>query len=494
MNNESQAGDSHDAAGQAEGGKPSGPGGEVLRDFFSGVTPTQTQDLVFVLADEEEAPEAEPVEVSAAGTAPEGSALEIEIEPRFEVHSAPVRGEPVVHTLVRIKPRGAPLVRREDGPVAHVILCLDLSASMDHPDKYPVLKEGLIRMLLEHMINEGPDVLLSVVVFGYGSETVLKMQPLSQIDPDKLVRAIDRSQLRFTRYTDLVGALNLAGCLAARSHQANRKLPLRIVVLTDGKPQDVDGALERMSKIARLPTDVDGLCFGPDADVAAMKRILCGHRGGTVKHVDRESLAGAFQRMVESAQTVVAKRSLLSFELAPGLRGGAAFRFRPGRHSFGTGAFYGGRKFSVDLGTLESGRDYSLLFQLRLPEGKGDETEVGSFSVRVPGYGGPQTYEKLLSIPRHRDEDIEIAADPVVIQARHILEVVDQDDLANQIRSLRARKRLYEAERRDPFVVHTLGKAIEILERGGSLDEELTSSERAAMIAHTRTVVAGGAT
>ena len=47
-----------------------------------------------------------------------------------------------------------------------------------------------------------------------------------------------------------------------------------------------------------------------------------------------------------------------------------AYRFRPARHRYGDDAFEGGKKFVRDLGTLESGRTYSLLFQVRLPVAK----------------------------------------------------------------------------------------------------------------------------
>ena len=48
--------------------------------------------------------------------------------------------------LLTLTPEGAPLVQG-DGPVAHVILCVDLSASMNHPDKYPVLTRALEGMI-----------------------------------------------------------------------------------------------------------------------------------------------------------------------------------------------------------------------------------------------------------------------------------------------------------------------------------------------------------
>ncbi len=235
----------------------------------------------------------------------------------------------------------------------------------------------------------------------------------------------------------------------------------------------------------KLPVDFDGLAFGPDADVLALRDLICGQRGGTVKHVRRETLSDVFCRIAQVAQRVVATRSLLDFELSGGVRGGSAYRFRPGGHGFGPTAFQAGTKFSTDLGTLESGRDYTLLFQLRLPKCNENETEVGRIVLRVPGLGGPQVFEQLVSIPRHLGANPE--PDPVVTQAMQIVQSLERADPLVELRAFEARLKLYEAERRDPELITVIKKAIAILHRGGSLDE-LTQMERAALVSHTRTV------
>ncbi len=416
--------------------------------------------------------------------------LAVGIDAKFEVASAPAEAEPIVNLLLTLTPDGPPIIDPASGPVAHIVLALDLSASMNHPDKYPVLTEALSGMLYELRSSSAAEVLVSIVVFAYGSATLLRGVSSKSIEPREVLAAIDRSPLRFGRYTDAAGALQRAGSLAKSSLTANRAMPVRVYLLTDGKPQDMDGAREVLAKIARMPVDVDGLAFGADADVRALQDLVSGGRGGTVKQVRAETLSEAFGRIAEVSQRVVANRAYFELSLAAGVVGGDAFRFRPARHRYGENAFAAGTRFTADLGTLESGRPYTLLFELRLPRAKaGSETEVGRVTLRVPGYGGPRTYEKLLALPRH--SGAELAVDAEVTAAREVLAALSGDDPQAMLKALRVRRRIYEEERRDRHVVGVIDKAIAELEERGTL-AALTASEHAALLSHTCT--AGGAT
>jgi hypothetical protein len=414
--------------------------------------------------------------------------LKVDMEAQFEVASAPADAEPVVNLLFTLLPEGPPIIDPASGPTAHIVLALDLSASMNHPDKYPVLTEALAGMLYSLKSPSASDVLVSLVVFAYGSATLLRRASAKQIDPRALLGDIDRSPLRFGRYTDVVGALKRAGGIAQKSLAENKAMPVRIYLLTDGKPQDMDGAREVLKKIALMPIDVDGLAFGADADVRAMQELVSGGRGGTVKHVRADTLSEAFGRIAEVSQRVVANRALFDLELASGVVGGEASRFRPARHRYGDSAFVGGTKFSVDLGTMESGRPYTLLFELRLPRGSdGVETEVGRATLRLPGFGGPRVFERHLAIARHAGP--ETTPDPEVVAAREVVAALAGDDPEAMLRALRVRRRIYEDERRDRHVLGVIDKAIAELEERGTL-AALSAAEHAALLSHTCT--AGG--
>ena len=344
---------------------------------------------------------------------------------------------------------------------------------------------ALSGMLHDLRKDDAVPILLSVVVFAHGAEVLFSEMPVKELTPRKLLDALDKSPLRFTRYTDIVGALRRAGRIARDSVVAHRALPVRIYVLTDGRPQDVAGAREVMEMIHKLPVDIDGLSFGDDADIACLASLIGGARGGTVKHVRSDTIEVAFGRIGDVAQRVVAPRAILDLELRAGCVGGAAYRFRPARHRYGDDAFEDGRHFSRDLGTLESGRSYWMLFQIRLPTAKDAETEVGRVTLRVPGFGGARLYEKLVAIPRHNG-DVVAQRTPEVAAARDVVDALDSDDPETTLRALKTRRELYGREHRDVTILEVIDRAIAELERHGTL-AALSESDQATLVSHTLT-------
>jgi uncharacterized protein YegL len=394
--------------------------------------------------------------------------------------------------ILTLTPSGPPVAAGRAGPAAHVILALDLSASMNDPEKYPVLTRAIDGLVTSLQATSGPDVLLSVVAFAYGSQVLLRAVPASCVSSRELIDSLDASTLRFGGYTDIVGALSKAGRLAYDAHQSDRALPVRICVLTDGRPQDQAGSRALMERIAKMPVDVDALAFGSDADVELLKGLFSGPRGGTVKHVRAETLEEAYTLVADGARSVVSKRALVRLALAPGVVGGGAHRFRPGRFDFGPQAFRGGRSFDADLGTLEAGRRYSLFFEVRVPQTDDDVTEIGRVTVRLPGWGAAREFATLLVVPRHQGA-VPIERDPVVVEAREILSADGSDeDPEAMLQALRARRRIYVSERRDPYLLDVVDRAIAELEEAGNL-EALSRGEQAALLAHTATAGSVGA-
>lgn len=410
----------------------------------------------------------------------------IAIDVRWDVRSAPAAEGAVVHALVSLTPEGSPLVGTHGHAVLHLILALDLSASMRRADKYPVLRKALAT-LLDHLHEDGgEDIHLSVVAFGRGSEYVLRDVRARTLSVDALQSAVEAARVRFTNYTDVAGALERAFRIARRSHRDDPRMPIRVMVLTDGRPQDIPSAEAAMSRLRSQPADVDCLCFGEDADVETMKKLISGGRGGTVKHVDPQSLGDAFGRIADVAKRVIAKRTLVDVDLREDVLGGGAWRFRPGRHDFGARAFTDGRHFAVDLGTVESERTYSIVLRLRIPPSSPGETEAGRVTVRIPGVGGPRTFEAALTLARHPGK-APGEADPIVRQALEIVDAGIAKDPSAQLRSLKARRALHQQERRDARSLAVIDRAIALLESGGTLDD-LTPAEHAVLSAHTRTV------
>ncbi len=411
---------------------------------------------------------------------------DVELRARFEFASVPSDEAPEMGVIVEVEAEGRPLREGHDGPVAHVILALDLSASMNDRDKYPVLRDAVERMLADLRSSSSADVMISLVIFSRGAQVLLRATSAKRIRPERLFDALERHRLCFGNYTDIAGALSRAGRIAFDQCRANRTLPVRVYLMTDGRPQDIEGAREAAARLAKVPCDVHALAFGADADVGILHDLFAGRRGGTVKSVRKETIRSAFERVAEVAQKVVATRCKISVDLAPGVVGGDVFRYRPARVRFPDPAFVNGRRFTADLGTIETGRTYTLLLEVRPPEREEKETHIGDVIVQIPGFGGPITTRLPLKIRRTPAGSLVGTSDPTVRTARDILDALTDEDPEVALRALRLRRKLYEQEKRDPGLLRLLDRSIKMLEASGSLDG-LTRGEFATLRAHTCT-------
>jgi uncharacterized protein YegL len=410
----------------------------------------------------------------------------LELTARYEFTSVPVDDPPLMGVMVEIEAFGKPFERSVGSPVAHVILALDVSASMNLPGKYPVLKRAVGRMLEDFRAEGAPEVLLSLVIFARGADTVLRGVSARNVNFEAVFRTIESHKLCFGDYTEIPGALSRAGRIALDQARGDRTMPVRIYLLTDGKPQHVEGAITTAGLLSKVPADIHALAFGADADVSFLQGLFAGQRGGTVKTVRSDTLETAFERVAETAQKVVATRCFVELDLVPGVVGGDAFRYRPGRVRFPEPAFADGKRFQADLGTIETGRKYSLLFEVRPPEVDETVTRLGEAVVRIPGFGGPIEARLPLTLTRTAPETLPGDVDAVVRTARDILSALSDADPKAALRALRLRRTIYAEERRDPGLLAILDKAIGLLETTGSLDG-LSPDDYATLLSHTCT-------
>ena len=414
------------------------------------------------------------------------SHAQIEIRAVYQYSSVPADEPPLLGVLVEVQVFGEPIVSDAEGAVAHVILALDLSASMRHPDKYPVLREAVGSMLDDLHEDDAANVLLSIVVFSKRAEVLFREIPAKSLSKSVLFRAIEQSKQCFGNYTDIPGALSHAGRIAYDQCRMSRTMPVRVYLLTDGKPQDIGGAQAAAERLAKVHADLHALAFGADADVRILQELFAGKRGGTVKSIRAETIGSAFERVAAVAQKVVATRCLIDVRLAPGVVGGNAFRYRPARVKFPDPAFIEGKQFKTDLGTIEEGRKYGLLFEVRPPEREEGVTELGEITVSIPSYGGPIVSKLPLNIPRTAPGSLPGEEETAVRTARDILDAISDHDPKTALRALRLRRSIYEQEKRDPGLLKLLDKAISLLESTGSLDG-LAPDDYATLMAHTCT-------
>ena len=333
---------------------------------------------------------------------------------------------------------------------------------------------------------DASEVLVSIVVFSNRAEVLFRAVPSRSLDAATVISAMEDSPLRFGDYTDVPGALSHAGRIAYDQWRLEKTLPVRLYLMTDGRPQDQAGSKQMVEKLAKIPADIHALAFGVDADVALLQDLFAGCRGGTVKSVRKDTIGFAFERIAVVAKRVVATRCLVDIDLAAGVVGGDAYRYRPARVRFPQPCFDKGKRFSADLGTVETGRHYQLLFHVRPPESDEGVTRLGTVRVRIPGYGGPIEETLGLTLSRTAQGTLPGEEDQGVRTARDILDALSDADPQKALRALRLRQKIYEHEKRDPALLEIIEKAISLLETTGSL-EGLSTEDHATLMAHTCT-------
>jgi len=383
-----------------------------------------------------------------------------------------------VHVIVDLVPRGPPLIDPSTGPVAHLIFVIDVSAGMNRPDRFPAVARSLRRALRDLARPAAPPSLVSLIAFAGRAKTLLRGVPARDVDPAEAVRALATSPLVFTPSSGVAGALRRAGKIACGQLRARKAMPVRVCLITEGRPQDVARTSRIMTRIRSLPVDVRALTFGDDADVAYLRGLVSGGRGGTAEGVRPESVDAALRGAARVPRDAVSNRAILQFELARGVEGVDAWRRCPGRHRFGDGAFVCDSTFRCDVGTIESDQTYSLRFVLRVPESSAAATPLGRLSLRLRGIGGPRIFEHAVSM-----EGGELRAESAA--ARRDVDAPKTHDVETRLMALRVRRRLYRTEGRDPDVIGVIGKAIAALESVGSL-AGLSVSEFETLRVHAR--------
>ncbi|MEM9020560.1 MAG: VWA domain-containing protein [Planctomycetota bacterium] len=159
------------------------------------------------------------------------------------------------HKLVRVGIKGME-VAMEDRPPAHLTFLLDVSGSMDSPDKLPLVKQSL-KLLLEQL---NPDDKVSIVVYAGASGLVL--EPTEVADRNQIAEALDR--LGAGGSTAGAAGIQLA-YQVAQDHFIDGGVN-RVILCTDGDfnvgISNSDALVELIKQKANPEADEDGVKRG----------------------------------------------------------------------------------------------------------------------------------------------------------------------------------------------------------------------------------------
>ncbi|HEY1349803.1 MAG TPA: vWA domain-containing protein [Ktedonobacteraceae bacterium] len=366
--------------------------------------------------------------------------------------------------------------------VKHICLLLDVSGSMQKPDKYPYLLEAIPRVV-DSLADQD---WLTVILFSNESELIWSMNiASSRIQASMLRSKVEQSPIKF-HGTFLAPGLRIALDQVQHFHRSVPQAIDRFYILTDGQLHDDAACLLLNPELRRMEIEVTSFGFGQDFAEATMRQVMEGCSGGRVKWIpDTDTLLGEFYHIGEMAGNVIATGATLELMFAPGTTPGDAFRYEPGRYHFGS---IDDRKklFSVSPGPLEKDRSYIYAFETRVYPSSRPQEKLARASLKYIVNGTEQTLRQDIVLKRSREplqlEQIQKEVEIVFL----ILEELRTTDPERLLASLRARLGLLANDRRNQAQATLLKTIIGKLEKKRAI-EAITDDEMRLLRADTQT-------
>ena len=350
----------------------------------------------------------------------------------------------------------------------HLYMVLDVSGSMNTPEKYPLLRQAIPHLI--HALSDEDS--LTIVLFSQGHHVVLS-EPVGAIrdQVDSVLQRIDQSGVKFGRMTMLAPALRAVLAEMEHAHREQSLTADRLYVLTDGDLHDAADCYSLNPRLRSLEAEFHSYGFGPDFALDTMRKIMDGVPGGTIKPIlNTRDVQNTFGHIGELAERIVAQEAEFSFKFAEGITAGDAFRYQPGAQYFG-GVDARSKTFSIKPGSLERDRMYTFLFEGRLQAGQKAQQPFGTATLLYRLGGQVEKIEMPVHVDRSDDEWRCAQADEGALNLYQVLDGLRKDDPQTQLKALYARRAIYQRELADPELVALVEESIAELEAGSILSE-----------------------
>ncbi len=273
-----------------------------------------------------------------------------------------------------------------------------------------------------------------------------------------------------------------------------RRVWTRVYALTDGRLHDREECQQVLAPIRDRRAEIGVYGFGTELDVGSLKHLLRGQLGGWVKPiVNKPDIVTCFGHLSEVSQSLLASQGRLMVCLDSRMIPLDAWAFRPHPRYFGA---MQKREFKCDLGPIESGRTYSLLFEMILPPDEKPRSPIALIRAlwgRGDQYNECRTIasvERAVGLECEQDLDFKVLSEQEIEhmlparQAWLVLEALRvRDDTHTQLAAQRAELVVARRERRtrrhtsNTDFLDALAKDIRRLERKIELEAlELSDS------------------
>jgi Mg-chelatase subunit ChlD len=344
---------------------------------------------------------------------------------------------------------------------ADVFLVLDVSGSMDQPDRYPLLRQAVDRFLR----TMAPEDHVGIVLFSAGAEVTLPPTTAAAARGriPQILQGMDQSGFKFAGATRLAPGLSAALELLRSLPHAGIRVQ-RVYVLTDGELHDSGECREVLTGFRPRKVEVHSYGFGTEFDAAALKRLLSDQLGGSVKPIcNTQDIIGTFAHIATVNQRLAASEAMLTVEFDPRVACGDAWTFRPQERYLGA---IKQRRLVREVGALESDRVYALLVEARLPAGDHARTAVARARLAWGSGESRGEHTVVIEAPRVAEAGPEACRGvPEVVRAYTLLDAMRQQTNPDaQLAALKARRELALLERRDPKLIAALDTQIDVFE------------------------------
>lgn len=351
----------------------------------------------------------------------------------------------------------------------HHVLVLDISGSMNTPNKYPVLTDAVnvyLRML-------SPTDILSLIPFSSVAQVLVDSEPVSHLLEQRLAVGglLSAWPYRFNS-TEMAPALRLARDQIDQAKGRGFEGVVRLLCLTDGQLDDYLACRPLVHELSERGANMSLFGFGEDFDAHGAE-ALADEADGTIRYVQTtgSELEEYFGHMARTSQRIVLRDARISLHLAEGVTCFNVFSCRPHERHIGTFDEATSTLVKHPMGALRYGTPYMLLFELRPWEPR---PAIGELLFEATSGAGPVRLEEELSPSFGPTTG---TPNDFVQKMANSVSALVRNDQETQVAALEARIELYKFEGRAPQHVASLERQLKVLRRGGSVDD-LSADDR----------------
>jgi Ca-activated chloride channel homolog len=257
---------------------------------------------------------------------------------------------------------------------AHLVFLVDVSGSMNGPDRIGLAKESL-RLLTQNLTEND-----TVSLVTYAGSTRVVLEPTSAQHKDKILAAIE--DLRAAGSTGMASGIDLAYQRAAKTLKPGHIS--RVIVLSDGDanvgPHTHDEILQRIAGHAKEGVTLSTIGFGVGNYRDTLMEQLANKGNGNNYYIDsRDHAKRVFQTQLVQLLEVVAKDVKLQVDFDAAM----VARYRLVGYENRDIKDDDFRKDKVDAGEIGAGHQVTALYEVELTaQGKQAQAPIGSVRIR----------------------------------------------------------------------------------------------------------------